>query len=311
MFLSPQQVLRYGLEFHKVKTHRWSQKSKVTEFHKLYGSSPLDLADQWYDLCYGEYLDNKIALQEKEKNEKGFRRFMMTHYWMWEYPKNARIFSKDSGICERYCRGKPHWIWLERIGALKVKKIVWPKNKPDEFIPFSVDGVDFIINEEPHPTLERDPGGMSHKIKHYAAKYEVVLATQQSKCIHIAGPFKGAVHDLTMFRRSGLKEKLQKWNAKVGDNIRHVCLCLADRGYITSRNDEDVFAIPNGHDEPETASFKSRGRLRHETFNARLKFFSCLRCQWHHGFKKHGLAFEAVCVTVQYQMDNGSPIFSA
>jgi hypothetical protein len=46
-----------------------------------------------------------------------------------------------------------------------------------------------------------------------------------------------------------------------------------------------------------------------ETFNRRLRCFETLSRTFTHGWDKHKLAFEAVVVTVQYQMENGSPIF--
>jgi hypothetical protein len=46
--------------------------------------------------------------------------------------------------------------------------------------------------------------------------------------------------------------------------------------------------------------------------NGRLKCFGSLSAQaFRHGFDKHKFVFEAVVVTVQYQMDDGSPIFAA
>jgi hypothetical protein len=40
-----------------------------------------------------------------------------------------------------------------------------------------------------------------------------------------------------------------------------------------------------------------------------LKHFASLDQTFKNGFVKHGIALRAVAVTVQYQMDNGSPIF--
>ena len=166
------------------------------------------------------------------------------------------------------------WIWVKRIQALKGKKIRW-ENVTDkgrlEIFSLSTDGVDCPIREPSHPTLPRDNKACSHKMNGAAAKYEVTLLTQAAKCVHIAGPFKGGVHDLEMFREGGLKEKLIKLNRTVR-GIRHVKLCLADRGYRSKdENENGLFSLPNGFNSPELHRFKSRGRLRHETFNARLK----------------------------------------
>ena len=88
-------------------------------------------------------------------------------------------------------------------------------------------------------------------------------------------------------------------------------MAIADKGYVTSRADEQgIFATPNPSDPQELKNFKSRARCRHETFNGRIKFFKCLSETFRHGIEKHKIALEAVCVIVQYQMDNGSEIFA-
>jgi hypothetical protein len=63
-------------------------------------------------------------------------------------------------------------------------------------------------------------------------------------------------------------------------------------------------------DPPDLHTFKSRARIRQETFNHRLRCFSILSHTFTHGWDKHGSAFTEVVVIVQYQMDNGSPIFT-
>jgi hypothetical protein len=116
-----------------------------------------------------------------------------------------------------------------------------------------------------------------------------------------------------MFRRGGLKEKLQALNVKIR-NFRRIKLTIADRGYRSKKADEkNLLPVPNlmGSKE-ELERFKSRARLCQETFNGRLKLFGSLSAQmFRHGFDKHKFVFEAVVVTVQYQMDSGSPIFAA
>ena len=105
-------------------------------------------------------------------------------------------------------------------------------------------------------------------MNHSAIKYEITLSLQRPKCVHIAGPFKGGVHDLEMFRQGGLKEKLIEMNKTIwGD--RDIKLCLADQGYHSKKfpDDNELFAFPNGFDSKELNNFKSCGRLHHETFN--------------------------------------------
>jgi hypothetical protein len=64
-----------------------------------------------------------------------------------------------------------------------------------------------------------------------------------------------------------------------------------------------------GYSSKDFANFKSRAGSRQEQFNIRLKFYDCLGGLFQHGADKHKYAFEAVCVTLQYAMDLGEPIF--
>jgi hypothetical protein len=298
-----------------MRSTRWSNARKEVEFHKHYGSGPLVLADQWNDLRVDNHLPAYLRLNKKEKTEKGLKRFFVAHFFLWAYPKNASMLASRFKICDKYCKGQPLWKWVRRIAALKSKKIVWDKNMANaskmEIFCLTVDGTDFKINEPKHKTVPIDNGMCSHKMKHAAAKYEIAMAVNSPKCVHMAGPFKGGTHDLEMFRRGGLKEKLKALNVKIR-NVKRIKLVVADRGYRSKYEAErQLFSTPNNMGSKELETFKSRARLRHETFNGRLKFFGSLSAQtFRHGFDCHKFVFEAVVVTVQYQMDNGSPIFA-
>jgi hypothetical protein len=83
---------------------------------------------------------------------------------------------------------------------------------------------------------------------------------------------------------------------------------IVNRRYIDVKL-KDKLSWPNPQDVPVVNNFKSRARLRHETFNGRIRHFNILS-EIFRGSEKHGPAFEAVCVLVQYQMENGSPLFA-
>jgi hypothetical protein len=266
-------------------------------------------------LTIGDYLPKELQLSKKEKTEKGLKKYFIAMFFLWAYPKNSSMLSsRFSGVCERYCRGEHVWKWVERIAAMKAKKIVWDANlanpKNLEIFAITTDGTDFKTHEPKHPSLPRDNTACSKKVNSAAVKYEVALAVHRAKVVHIAGPYKGGVHDLEVFRRGGLKEKLKHLNRKIRD-FRRIKLCIADRGYRSKFADEqELFSTPNSMDSKELENFKSRARLRQETFNGRLKNFCSLSAPFRHGFNKHKFVFEAVVVIVQYQMDNGSPIFA-
>jgi hypothetical protein len=302
VLLSPNDVLKKGLTFLDVQFERKSDKHNRLVFHKHYGSAPLDLAEMWYDLTVTDI--PQAQMDDKEKSEKGFRMFMITHFWLWTYPKNSNLTASRFKSCKRYLRGEPLWKWIKRIAALKAKKIVWNASLDDAntaVFAISIDGTDFKIWERKHPLVNVDRAQWSKKFNHGAAKYQVALSVFGAKCVHIAGPYRGGKHDLEVFRQSGLKEKLAH-NKK---------LALVDRGYRTARQDEQgMFSFPDNVDSKQLNNFKSRGRLRQETFNGRLKFFGCLSNTFRHGFDNHKFVFEAIVVIVQYQMDNGSEIYA-
>ena len=292
--LSIQDVLRRGLFIATGKNH-----GPEKRFGKLYGSSPQVLADMWHALQTTDLEEAK--LDKKENSVKGFDRFLMAHFFLWTYPKNAELTATRFKVCERLCRGEPIWRWVKKIQALKITTITWdPRldSSDTEIFIMSVDGTDFRIWEPKHPTLPIDTGYCSHKFKHAALKYEVAISVATGRCVWISGPHRGGKGDLTIMRE-GLMKKV-----KAGK------LVIADRGYNTSMDGEmEKMATPNGMDVPEVAKFKSRQRARHETFNGRLKHFCCLKDTFRHDIAKHQWALEAVAVTVQFQIDNGSPLF--
>ncbi len=299
MLLTPNDVQAFGLNIMNVRLSRKNEKRLRTEFHKHYGSSPLDLADMWYDLCNFD----PTALTLKEKTEKGFKHFLAAHYWLWCYPKNTSLFASRFGMCIDYVRGKGLWTWIERIANLMEKKIKWDKrldSNTTEIFCISTDGVDFKMWETKHPEFPIDQKAMSHKFRSCGAKYIIALSVFEPKCVFIEGPFKGGKHDIDMLRESGLMGKM-KANGK---------LCIADRGFQSRfAAERKHLALPDYMDSKELHNFKSRARLRQETFNRRLKHFSAMTETFRHGFIKHGIALRAVAVIVQYQMDNGSPIY--
>lgn len=282
---------------------RKSEATKALEFHKHFGSSPLDIAEIWYDMCHSESDDPKILLSEKEKSDKGFNRFLAAVYWLWTYPKNASLLASRFAISVDYACGKEFWKWVRRIEALKTKKIVWDDSLDDpnlEVFAISADGVDFLMWERKHAIFPIDRSACSHKFKHCAAKYIIALSVYRSKCVFIAGPFEGGKHDLDIMRESGLMAKLLQ-NGKVA---------ILDRGYRSSQVEERKHhSYPDAMDSKELNNFKSRARLRQETFNRRLKHFEVLSNVFRHGFAKHEHVMVAVAVMVQYQMDNGSQIY--
>lgn len=88
---------------------------------------------------------------------------------------------------------------------------------------------------------------------------------------------------------------------------------IVDGGFppnATSQTEQDMLVLPRqGYSSKDFAKFKARARARQEQFNSRLKFYNSLGGLFRHGVDKHKHAFEAICVTLQYAMDLGEPVF--
>jgi hypothetical protein len=106
-------------------------------------------------------------------------------------------------------------------------------------------------------------------------------------------------HDKTIFDEA-LSRKI-----KTGEKA------ITDRVYGSKSNPSThaKLSLPNDSDSKVLANFKARARCRHETFNGWLKFFKALSDTFHHNPNKHDQVLKAVCVIVQYQMDNGGKNF--
>ena len=186
------------------------------------------------------------------------------------------------------------------MAALKGKVIVWSEDLDSKDCPFniSIDGTDFRANEKKHPRYNQDNKDCSQKFNHGALKYKIGLSIWEACCVWINGPYQGGKSDLEIFRDRS-RHKLKPWN-----------MVVCDRGYQSSEPFEEmVLRVPSGTDSKELAKFKSRARLCHETFNGRLKTYKILANTYRHARAKHRFVLEAITVTVQYEMDNGSPIF--
>jgi hypothetical protein len=299
--IEPAEILERGLMLLNIETRKKSKAVQNECFAKHYGSSALVIASQWHDLC-NLSLNEKLKMTAKEKR-RGLKMFFVAHFFLWTYPKNAHVLASRCGICERYARGAYLWIWVERIAILADKVIRWPtaldsRTLHAEILAFSIDGTDKKTWERKHPTLPYDKKNYTQKHAHGGLKYQVTICTQRARVVHIFGPVRGGMSDKEMLIRS---EILNRLNGK---------LVIVDRGYIAEKMRHQL-SWPNSHDDPATNNFKSRCRLRHETFNGRMCFFSTMNQTWRHTIDQNGFAFRAVAAIVQYQMDNGSPIFTA
>jgi hypothetical protein len=300
MRFNPMAVMQMGFAALAKEQHwngQWTP-SRLKTFNEHYGSCPVVLSRMWNDI-----LSTRADLSKSDRTVKGFRKFLMAHHFVWAYPKNTELLVshfKHIGTKDAY--GKELWRWIGMLADLKKIKIVWHEELDDPNRPIfivSVDGTDFKVWEKKHPYFSLDKGQYSHKFNHGALKYEIAIDVWTSRVVWINGPVRAAIHDRVLFD-SGLASKIKKGKLVIADRV------YGSEGRPASRK---KFALPNDADDKELANFKARARCRHETFNGRLKNYKALSDTYHHNPDKHVLIFEAVCVTVQYQMDNGSKLF--
>ena len=151
----------------------------------------------------------------------------------------------------------------------------------------SLDSTDFRIME-PSPF---NPKWYFHKFHGPGMRYEVRICMRTGDIVWAYGGFPcGEWSDLKLTRYAfvlGLQE---------GEKV------IADRGY----NDPNYFDFPNG----ENNAKKKEIMARHETFNGRLKQFSCLQDIFRHELCLHPLYFNAVVDVTQMTIQRGEPLYA-
>jgi hypothetical protein len=302
MRLCPADVLDRG--FSALNAHgpdfkpKWC-KARIDDFKHFCGSTPVVLTDTWHDMMTTDiYLNLTIS----DKSDKGFDKFLTAHHFLWACPKNSKLLASTfAHIGERDARGEQPWRWVEMIAQLKVKTIVWDKSLDDPnstvFI-VSVDGTDYKVWEKKCPDFTIGKGH-SHKFNHGGLKYEIAINVFRCRVVWISGPHRAGKHDKTIFEEA-LSRKIKTGKKVITDRVH---------GAKGTPSTHAKLSLPNRMDSKGLANFKARARCRHETFNGRLKFFKALSDTFHHNPERHVHVFEAICVIVQHQMDNGGKTF--
>jgi hypothetical protein len=188
------------------------------------------------------------------------------------------------------------WFYLEKIQALKAEKIVLGEFEHDTIYIVSVDGVHCRTYEaRKNPTAKV----YSHKNHGPAVAYELGVAIYEDRLVWMNGPFDASTHDITMFRNehdpnNSLKANMPEGKRGIGDSAYR-----GEPKYMTAHREK--------HGK-ELRKFINRVRARHENFNARIKSFRILAERFRSDRAHHKIAFEAVCVLCQYDLENGHPL---
>lgn len=302
--LEAEEILDYAFEFMNLEKKKKAHQN-IERFHKNFGSDPLVISDIWADL-----ISQKIITTKKDRSDWGLIRFFVAIHFMWAYPRSADLLAQafDDSISVNDCYGKPLWIWVQRIGALKSYVIVFdPELELGAINIATVDGTDFLTNEQKTGEFNIDSKMMSHKFHHGGLKHIIAISIWRAKMVYLSTSTRGGESDKNMYME------------ELHDLIPEGKCVICDRAFASSDDKDEESAavakklrqINDDADSDKVKKFKARALARHETLNGRLKNYAILRSYFRHDKENHGDAFEAVCVMVQYQMDRGHPIFDS
>jgi len=224
--------------------------------------------------------------------------YLVSIYWLKVYLTEGQMyakFGKDNEEMRNHIK-----FYIEKLAALKGIKIVWRDltELPEIFV-LSVDGVHFWINE---PRTNPNANHCSQKNNHAGVGYEIGVLIWHNQCVWTEGPFLPATHDKTKYEEP---EGLQSL-------VPYGKLVVGDRGYRGESEEGGQYrtlSTRNTCDTEQVKEFKRRVRARHENFNDRIKAFAIMVNRFRHGIERHRAVFEAVLVLVQFDMENGHPLF--
>ena len=172
--------------------------------------------------------------------------FLLAIYFLNCYPTEPQLAATYK-VCEKTAR-KCCWFFAKKVQALKAAKVssllhssslnvvvrltimlsrcwqivwqeYWAPGSP--FIPtflLSVDGVHCRIQEPKRATESKDPTYYSQKFNQSGLDYELGIAAYENKLVWMNGPFNASRHDITIFRRAGLKDMIPPGHRVIADN---------------------------------------------------------------------------------------------
>lgn len=293
MVLTADEIMKHGLKLVKYTRRRIKRAKTIRNIERFkghFGSQPVVVAQIWEDLQTTQVVEARVPPVDLHLDH-----FLMAMHHLKRYPTELErepLFDID------HHKGRD-WVWfyVEKIQQLKKEKIVWPADDfgPDIWV-LTVDGTHCMIQEPAHPIWSQDRMYFSHKYGKAGVNYELGIALYESKLIWMNGPFRAGESDNRIFKRYGLKAKLNA-TGKRG---------IGDGGYT---GHPKLLSTPNYHDSEAVKLFKSRALKRHETFNGMTKNFDCLSGRFRHNQDKFALCFEAVCVICQYQCELTDPLY--
>ena len=226
--INPNQMLRRGLRLiniDNVKQQRRLNKTNLADFMSAFGKNPVHLCKVWRDLQTHQHIAHPMSFNEA-RTKDAFEGFMMANNFLRTYTTTAIQAALFNGA-HRAWVGRLKWIYVRKIAFLKPIKIVWPADFDETFIA-SVAGTHAQTNKPRDPDMRKNPKNYSHKFHMPGRNFEIVLDLWRNRCILARIGDQGSVHDLTVF-----------W-MELTNLIPAGKRVIADRGYISSLNDEHL-----------------------------------------------------------------------
>jgi hypothetical protein len=286
-------------------------------FRELFGAPMEIVLHVWY------MMEEDGLLPDKSKP----KHLLWTLYFLKVYPREApgcSTIGGGGGAVDPKTLQKWVWLFIERIAELAVDVVSYffvvsrhdcclltpplPAAAVQQIVfesrlvkdvgnncLMSIDGTNFQITQKGPAT--RGNGFASHK---YAGKsvlrYELGIDILAGNSVWVSGPYPaGKWNDINFFLNE-LAHCLEP-----GERVE------ADNGYVGHK---DKNKCPNNDSNPEeNLTMQARVRSRHETFNARLKFWGILRQVYRHDITQHGNVLNVCAVLTQLAVANEEPLF--
>jgi hypothetical protein len=233
---------------------------------------------------------------------------LMTLNWLKGYDTRP-VLAGRWGSCEEYIGPKVKE-YAKMIQSLKTKKIRFGEFDPDEIYIITVDGVHFVTNE-----FRLDPSGKwyDHKRNCAGLTYEFAMSIRKQQIVSVRGPDPAATADITVFRGGTVKTKVEDRDQEaLYFKIPKGKLAVGDSGY--QGEPEKIVCTDDDHD-PALKSFMGRAKNRQEALHTRLRSCKILSDRFRHGtgtqerMDLHQTCVDAICVIVQYDIENDHPLF--
>lgn len=293
---SAAEVLRQGLEYAMFNESRQKvcERTNLERFHAFYGVGPETVAAVIND---NQDIDPKDIFMTLNWWKVYNVEHVMSGLW-GPHPETIRSVVKN--VC---CK----------LSKKKMEKIIFDNFHKHQTYLASIDCVHFEVDE-----FRTDPGSKwySHKFNGSGLSYEVCCDVVQDRIVWVNGPFPASKHDITIFR-GGKRGEKSKWRSdSLFSQVPNGKRLIGDSGYVGEP--KKISATLGGHSK-EVKEYFARAKSRQETINARYKNFRILGTSfWHKGEKGsgskgkmdlHGSVFNAITVVLQYDLENGNPLF--